>query len=126
MTAVLAGCGGSAPSGPPLSVAKVKHAFAEAGIPLRPLGAIRIGRAGAIKTEHLAKGPEASFTWGRSSGEIVSNEILMFWDTESAAELATEMSPVPVPDRMTRVSNVLILWTGAEPPALHAAMRLLS
>ena len=121
--AALAGCGSGAPSGPPLSVAKVKHAFAEAGIPLRRLGAIRIGRAGAIEAEHAAKGPEASFTWGRSSGE---NEIVMFWDAESAAELATEMSPVPVPDRMTRVSNVLILWTGAEPPALRAAIRGLS
>jgi len=108
----------------------VKHAFAEAGIPLRPIagmaGAVKTVGVGTAKAEHPAKGPEASFTWGRSSGEIISNEVLMFWDTESAAELATEMSLGLAPARLTHVANVLIIWAGTEPPALRAAIRRLS
>jgi hypothetical protein len=119
--AVLAGCGGGGKAPHAISVAEVKQAFAHAGLPLRAELSVPRRAIGDVKAwRRAAEQTEASLTWGPTT------EVTIFRTAGYAAQVAKQISPLPKPARLKRVSNVLITWLGAEGPALHAAIRHLS
>jgi hypothetical protein len=82
-------------------------------VPLRAVGDVKELRRAAEQTE-------ATLTWGPIT------EVTIFRTARYAAQVAKQISPLPKPAKLKRVSNVLITWVGAEAPALRTAIRRLS
>lgn len=119
--AVLAGCGGGGKTPHAISVAEVKRAFTHAGLPLKAKPPFPLPAVGRIKAwRRAAEQTEATLTWGPIT------EVTVFRTARYAAQVAKQVSPLPKPARLKRVSNVLITWVGAEAPALRTALRRLS
>jgi hypothetical protein len=119
--AVLAGCGGGGKAPHAISVAEVKQAFAHAGLPLRAEPPVPLSAVGDVKAwRRAAEQTEATLTWGPTT------EVTIFRTARYAAQVAKQVSPLPKPAKLKRVSNVLITWVGAEAPALRTAIRRLS
>lgn len=117
--AVLAGCGGGGKAPRAISVAEAKQAFADAGLPLRAEAAPPVGSVGDVKAwRRAAEQTEASLTGG------LATEVTIFRTEGYTARVAKEISvQLPTNARLKRISNVLVTWVGAEPPALRAAIR---
>ena len=116
----VAGCGGGRPTPRAISVAEVKRAFAEAGLPLRPVR--DVGLPGDGRTLPRGERPVASLTWAGPGTEVT-----IFRSTRYAAQVAKQISHVlPSNVRQKRISNALFTWVVPETPALRAAIRHLS
>lgn len=121
--AVLAACGGGTQAPQAISVSDVKHAFADAGLPLRATAAPPVGSVGDDKaSRRAAEQTEADLTW---SGP--GTEVTVFRTARYTAQVAKEIGrQLPTNVSQKRISNVLITWVGAEAPALQTAIRHLS